>query len=1095
MKTKWILGILAVVLICLIFSIGQGADKFYYGSYGGMEYPSILTDSLKFNIVESMGIDSSNIGSLAACSLRAIVHATGENNPTDWAWNSHYTLWEAEGFLGSLCGFTYTGGRLVSDQSASGGKAQLFERFRDQPGLVQTGPGYYQELGPSENPIRYTAEFRLKSPDFYPRGSGLPDSTVCILKIVGTGEILADKMVYKRDFKNCYGYKTFKIEDYTILHPEDSTVQNPIEFQIYWFGNRTLYIDYVKVYDGFGWDLIDDPIHWVANNIKAYVDQDWTKTVNTEGDTVIYRWYGRDEPPSIDLYMPHVYIDSLLKEVSQERVLFQAYSGYWNPDAVYEYMLRENPKDYCIDPYPTPMFGNNYTGPAYQLAWDTYISWLNRAKIVAHSLNKDLWVTIQAHIVASSKDSIIQNCPFPLISFNNIDYCPLFREPAAEELRLQTFLSLCYGAQAILHYQYGFRDLWWVSLMETGLYDNLTEPDSSTYKWREIKEFISPRVEKLGPVFNQLTWQGACFYDEVGSFVLRNGESSYIDSITGRHPDSTYVEVGFFEGYGVYEGDYFMLVNRRCLEGEDEVLNVYFNLADGPYLVTDMLDPGYPDGKICGISPYIISLLPGEGKLFRLDKIYYPALIYVPSYPYPTIQSAIDVSWWATTILVAEGTYYENLDFKGRNPTVASYFHDDGDTSHISRTIIDGSMPADSEFASVVRFVSGETSCATLKGFTIRNGSGTIYLDRSEPGKYGGGIYCWDSSPTIMNNVIIGDTVTTSGGGIYCRNSSPQILNNLIKENEAGDRGGGIAILPYFQEYATPIISNNVIVDNLAGDRGGGIYYWASPFIINNTIDSNSARLGGGIYVHSEDSGHIENNIITNTLQGDGISGESGPEVMSYNDVWNNDSLDFGIAHPEGVGNMEWGVNRNGTPCDSFYNIIQDPGFYDGYHLNEDSACVDAGDNDAPHLLPTDFEGNPRVVDFVDMGAYEYQGRSGGGGGAKIAGCDTTAENKSTTGPPKAFELLQNYPNPFNPVTNVRFTVGSDQPLTHITLKIYNISGQLVKTLVDEEKTPGTYIVTWDGKNNSGKEVASGIYFYQLKSKNFRDTKRMIIIK
>ena len=131
----------------------------------------------------------------------------------------------------------------------------------------------------------------------------------------------------------------------------------------------------------------------------------------------------------------------------------------------------------------------------------------------------------------------------------------------------------------------------------------------------------------------------------------------------------------------------------------------------------------------------------------------------------------------------------------------------------------------------------------------------------------------------------------------------------------------------------------------------------------------------------------------------------------------------------------------------------------------------------------------------MDIGAYEYQSGSPGGGGAKIVGGDTTAESKSATGAPKAFQLSQNYPNPFNPVTSIQFTVGSGQSPTQIILKIYNLCGQLVRTLVDEEKAPGTYKVTWDGKNYSEEAVASGIYFYQLKSKNFTDTKRMVLIK
>jgi hypothetical protein len=127
------------------------------------------------------------------------------------------------------------------------------------------------------------------------------------------------------------------------------------------------------------------------------------------------------------------------------------------------------------------------------------------------------------------------------------------------------------------------------------------------------------------------------------------------------------------------------------------------------------------------------------------------------------------------------------------------------------------------------------------------------------------------------------------------------------------------------------------------------------------------------------------------------------------------------------------------------------------------------------------------------MGAYEYQSGSLGGGGAKIAAGDTTSGSKSAADAPRAFKLSQNYPNPFNPVTSIRFVVGNGP--THTTLKIYNLCGRLVRTLVDEEKAPGTYSVTWDGKNNSGRDVASGIYFYQLRSGGLTDAKRLVLIK
>ena len=98
---------------------------------------------------------------------------------------------------------------------------------------------------------------------------------------------------------------------------------------------------------------------------------------------------------------------------------------------------------------------------------------------------------------------------------------------------------------------------------------------------------------------------------------------------------------------------------------------------------------------------------------------------------------------------------------------------------------------------------------------------------------------------------------------------------------------------------------------------------------------------------------------------------------------------------------------------------------------------------------------------------------------------------------PSGYILSQNYPNPFNPVTTIRFKVeGERSKVPHpITLKVYNILGQLVKTLVDEEKSPGTYQVVWDGKDQNGEEVSSGIYFYKLKAEDYTETKKMILLK
>jgi hypothetical protein len=98
---------------------------------------------------------------------------------------------------------------------------------------------------------------------------------------------------------------------------------------------------------------------------------------------------------------------------------------------------------------------------------------------------------------------------------------------------------------------------------------------------------------------------------------------------------------------------------------------------------------------------------------------------------------------------------------------------------------------------------------------------------------------------------------------------------------------------------------------------------------------------------------------------------------------------------------------------------------------------------------------------------------------------------------PDKFYLGQNYPNPFNPATTIKFGVWSlefGEP-THTTLIIYNILGQRVRTLVDEEKLSGEYKVIWDGRDDKGNEVSSGIYFYKLQTENFSQTKKMLLVK
>ena len=93
---------------------------------------------------------------------------------------------------------------------------------------------------------------------------------------------------------------------------------------------------------------------------------------------------------------------------------------------------------------------------------------------------------------------------------------------------------------------------------------------------------------------------------------------------------------------------------------------------------------------------------------------------------------------------------------------------------------------------------------------------------------------------------------------------------------------------------------------------------------------------------------------------------------------------------------------------------------------------------------------------------------------------------------PDDFALLQNYPNPFNPETRITYQLPER---ADVTVQVYNIQGGLVATLVSETQSAGTYMITWNGKDDSGAQMPSGVYFYRIAADNFNMTKRMMLMK
>jgi hypothetical protein len=223
---------------------------------------------------------------------------------------------------------------------------------------------------------------------------------------------------------------------------------------------------------------------------------------------------------------------------------------------------------------------------------------------------------------------------------------------------------------------------------------------------------------------------------------------------------------------------------------------------------------------------------------------------------YATIQSAIEAAVNGDSVLVAPGSYYENINFLGKNIVVCSQYALTHNVADIAGTVINGSQPQYPDTGSCVRIVNGEDSTAVLEGFTLTGGTGTPLQDDVNGLWYveGGGIQIEQSSPVIRHNWIVDNEAirvpagisSAGGGGIRCGFGSPKILNNLIMRNN-GRYGGGVVV-----NYATATLRNNILIENFGGQDygGGGLWLYGNATDVslgdNNVIGGNASTLAGG---------------------------------------------------------------------------------------------------------------------------------------------------------------------------------------------------------------------------------------------------------
>ena len=317
----------------------------------------------------------------------------------------------------------------------------------------------------------------------------------------------------------------------------------------------------------------------------------------------------------------------------------------------------------------------------------------------------------------------------------------------------------------------------------------------------------------------------------------------------------------------------------------------------------------------------------------------------------------------------------------------------------------------------------------------------------------------------IRDNVLSGQ----SGYGIHAydavasggNEASHGYANIVIEGNVVGNSQlrSGIIIAPDGIEARSVVVRKNIIANNA---QGGLVlnYEKLRDIEVYNNVFYNNGEYGIGIYSSDIDSVEIINNAFSAHPSGDHI----------YN---NSNITHFTVTH-----NLYYQPQSVGFGTNDLHPVFGNPMFIDpaglDFHLLPNSPAIDAGI----------FVGLPFVGAAPDLGAFEY---------APPASISDPSSLK-----PQQFNLKQNYPNPFNPATSITYEIAET---TYVRINIFNMIGNEIKVLVDKTVSPGVYTVRWDGKDSLGENVATGVYFYRMKTFDaklgvtFSDAKKLVLLR
>ena len=414
---------------------------------------------------------------------------------------------------------------------------------------------------------------------------------------------------------------------------------------------------------------------------------------------------------------------------------------------------------------------------------------------------------------------------------------------------------------------------------------------------------------------------------------------------------------------------------------------------------------------------------------------------------------------------------------------------------------------------------------------------------------WGAGAVCamW-SSPALKECLISGNTGLGDGGGIqaFGEGAFPVLEDCIISGNTAGGDGGGIL----FDDADGAKLTRVAVVDNHAFGYIGGIDISGTTAVLTNvTVSGNTSGNGGGVGVSVGGHANIVNSIVWDN-SGDEVMLQEGTATVSFSDI---------EGGYEGIGNIDevplfTSVNPQGgiytllenSPCidagtadtdsngvddiASYYGIAPDMGAFEyslpdppplpapvglEYDIQGTSVVLTWDPDDSTFImyysieksLDTSFTSNVETyfslnTNFIDSDVeenteYFYRVNYYAGQWSNytdiIAVVFTAALDVANAGNvPSTYNIHQNYPNPFNPMTTINFELPRKE---FVNISIYNLMGRHIKSLVNMNQDAGYRSIHWDATNDLGQPVSAGMYIYTIQAGEFRQTRKMVLLK